>query len=139
MANNYNQFSTMIICSDEEAHWIYNKIAEYEGDEENDCLYVCSYEIEGSGIWLSADESFDGDALLEILCEFQNKFDYTSPIVITFADYCSQLRVDEFGGGALVIYQGQSYYMDAHAWADEKLKELKETVTGFYCIRRDHK
>ncbi len=139
MADNYSQFSTMILCSDEEAKWIYNKIAEYEGDTKNDCCYVCGYEIDDHGIWLSTNESFNGDALLEVLCEFQNKFNYKQPIVITFADFCSKLRVDEFGGGALVIYHGQSYCMDTHAWADEKIKEINETVTGFYCTRRERR
>ena len=139
MANNYSQFSTMIPCSDEEAQWIYNKIVEHEDDEENDCVYVCGYEIEAGGIWLSADDSFDGDALVEILSEFQNKFEYQNAIVITFADYCSKLRVDEFGGGTILIYHGESYCMDSHRWADEKLRELKETITGFYCIRRERR
>lgn len=139
MANNYYQFSTEIKCSDEEAEWIYNKIEEHEGDKENDCPYVCSYETEVGGIWLSAEESFDAEALSEILCEFQEKFDYKDPIVITSAEWCSKLRVDEFGGSAIVIYQGQAHRMNTHWWADQKIKELKETITGFYCIRRERK
>lgn len=139
MANNYYQFSTEIKCSDEEAQWIYNKIAEHEGDEDNDCPHVCGYEIEDGGIWLSAQESFDADALAEILCEFQKKFNYEDPIVITSAEFCSKLRVDEFGGSTIVIYQGQAHHMSTHRWADEKIREINETITGFYCIRRERK
>jgi hypothetical protein len=119
MADNYIQLSTQVECeTEEQATWL---------AEELGFRPSCGVEIQKDNktVWLYGEESVDLDQMVKVLCEFQTHFKLKTPVSFSWANTCSKLRLDEFSGGAVVVKDGKSYWVDAQCWAQKKLKELE--------------
>lgn len=123
MANNYLQFSEQIEdLSDEALEWC-KKVLEMDagypegmealekelslkedhGIEMEGCWPCFGWKIEEKGLWLYSEEMADLDQLevfvRELICRFMPDYIFT----LTTAEYCSKLRLQEFGGSWMVI------------------------------------
>lgn len=113
MANNYWQFSTEVECSEPEKTWLIEKLTEADENEP-----ICQWESETDGIWLYSEESFDIDGLCSLICDWQEHFGLSSPIIIEWATFCSRPRVDEFSGGCFVCVCGRADWVDPRKYAE---------------------
>lgn len=102
MANNYEQYSFMVPCAnDEQKDWLIVALnAVTEGKEYID---IGEYSKEADGVWCYAEDSGDPHALSEIIHGFLSNFDLDHHIIISVAYTCSKMRLDEFGGWAIGI------------------------------------
>jgi len=122
MANNYTQFSTQIECATEEqATWLAEEL-----NKDGEFGPSCDAEIQEDNktVWLNSEENADLERIVDVLCEFQNCFKLTDAITFSWAHTCSKPRLDEFGGGAVVVKNGKDYWIDAQQWAQKKIDEL---------------
>lgn len=120
MANNYTQFSTDIPATTEQQEWL---IAKLESTEEG--YPPCQYETEETGLWVFAEEYGDIERLAEIIAEFQTHFKREESIILTYAQWCSKMRLDEFGGGAVAIYKGSIEYVYPFDIAEKWIRQQK--------------
>ena len=49
---------------------------------------------------------------------------------MNWANHCSKLRVEEFGGGAIAVSAKRIEYASSYAWSEKAAKELKEEIDG---------
>ena len=123
MANNYLEFSAMInLPADkiERAREIVaREIARLEEDDE--CGYCGTLaEVESDGVWFHVEESGNTDHVEAIARALVEELEIDEPFVCSWAYTCSSPRVDEFGGGALLIRRGcETIWVDAHSCAVE--------------------
>jgi len=122
MADNYFLFSEEIETeSDDAAKWIEKRLEAARKDDEGG---ICSFEREGTKVWVYSEEYADMNRLVDILAEYQKTFGDQKAIVLTWAYTCSQPRLSEFGGGAAVIVGGKIESLEARDWADKLAREL---------------
>ena len=102
MANNYEQYSFMVPCAnDEQKDWLIVALnAVTEGEED---IFIGEYSKEAEGIWCYAKESGSPHILSDIIQGFLSNFDLDHHIIISVAYTCSKMRLDEFGGWAIGI------------------------------------
>ena len=105
MANNYLQFSEMIVIDDTDArNNLYERIRRPDGED----VYICNVEIREGSVWMYAEETADLGALWYQIEEWQKAYGIKAPFTMTWADTCSKPRVGEFGGGWSVTYKGHT-------------------------------
>lgn len=108
MANNYQQFSSIIPYANAERREWLKAALEAKDESEGPC---CSYEIPESdkadAVWVYAEECGNIDVLVGLVAEYQKQFHLAEPWVLTWADWCEKMRVDEFSGGAVAVYRGK--------------------------------
>ena len=150
MANNYRQFSEAIqgITPDEE-RWLKAVLQQYEetaqSPEQAAFLKEVGAEFENlehfpnfgwrfdrdggnTALWLYSEECGDVEELSQVVGAFLKKFRPHACFALTWADWCSKLRVGEFSGGGVFITAKEILYMEAQDWArtlTEKFKEQK--------------
>lgn len=120
MANNYTQFSEVMFenLTAEEEKWITEiletddgaeKVLELLGDIQFDEEMWPGFEFKigeeraGRYLWLYSDEYVCSNNVIAFLQAFIRKFRPDAIVSFTWADYCSRLRVGEFGGGWGVV------------------------------------
>lgn len=129
MADYYQQFSVMITPLkrvDEQARAWFERVVEaiVNGDYANKrelpdtldpdvvellkCLVdntdFCDMDCRNSeGIWLYSEMSCDLNAVTRVLMLYLRKFDPEGEVVIEYADTCSKMRTDGFGGGWVLV------------------------------------
>jgi hypothetical protein len=83
---------------------------------------------EGSEVWVHIDEGGDLEMLAVILGYAMEQFkDAPSPQGFTWAETCSQPRVDEFSGGACLITRGKpTQWLHTTDWLDKQRKRRVE-------------
>lgn len=154
MANNYIQFSEILEgLNGEEAKWIealaglgnkfdaeehfnadgtgkteLGKIAKELWGEE-DTYISCKAQDEGDdvwAVWFYSEEGNDPYPVGQVVQQFIKKFRPGSGLVWGFqwAEYCDKLRIDEFGGGALVVSEGRIISENTFAMLERLKKEL---------------
>lgn len=149
MANNYSQFSEGMfenLTAEEEA-WITEVLKEKDTEKVQDLLgdvqfdaYMWpgfQFEIEeerrfsGSEkeevvryLWLYSNECVCSDNVIAFLQAFIREFRPSAVVSFTWADYCSRLRVGEFGGGWGVITAEKYETGSAHGEAARITEEL---------------
>jgi len=137
MANNYTQFSMGITFEKKARKWLekqltYKTSEEYEqkvwDNGEND--WNIDHRLDDDYLYLSSDQAPDLEGLIEFLQEYLQKFDPQGFISVTWADFCSKLRVDEFGGGAAAITAKEVKYCNVYEFvAQERVKhEVKQKL-----------
>lgn len=65
-------------------------------------LFNHEFRDEGHRLWFYAEESFDPDAVGAFLHRFMKKHDREGHLFVEWADTCSKMRINAFGGGAVV-------------------------------------
>ena len=98
MANNYCEFSSELeLHNDAEKEWWINALG--KGLD-----YEFGYEINFNKIWFYGREFGNPEKVAYLVYRFfeTNRSNGNDCFVITYANYCSKLRVDEFDGGTIV-------------------------------------
>jgi hypothetical protein len=143
MANNYTQFSEGMFenLTAEEEKWItevLNEDAEEDPEKvqkllgdiqfEADMWPGFQFKIEEENkvryLWLYAEESAWCDNVIAFLQAFIREFRPDAVVSFTWADYCSRLRVGEFGGGWGVVTAEKYETGSAFGEAARIMKEL---------------
>lgn len=123
MANNYQEFSTALDCGTLET-----REALYELCEELDAAdsMPCEYERRGdTEIWLYAQDYVDTDGLVAFLRDCFTRFPQLPPVAVTWSNTCSKPRIDQFGGGGVVVTRDGAYYADAF----DRVSVLQQAAT----------
>lgn len=151
MANNYSQFSEGMFenLTAEEEKWITEvlevddedteKVQELLGDIQFDAEMWPGFQFKieeerGFGgskkegavryLWLYSEECVCSDNVIAFLQAFIRKFRPDAVVSFTWAEYCSRLRVGEFGGGWGVVTAEKYETGSAFGEAARIMKEL---------------
>ena len=98
--------------------------------------YEClgfDYEIEcgpdGGEVWIH-DDGGEGNVefVVQFLQAYMQKFFIREPIAFEFALTCSAPRVDEFGGGAVVVTATGAEWFNTRQWINKTLDQLAKAV-----------
>jgi hypothetical protein len=122
MANNYRLLSQLIkYNSEEQRNWLKER---FEADSEHDEGPMCSYtnEEKDKAFWIYTEESGDVERIADLVADYQTAFDLTEPWILEWADTCSKPRLEEFTGGAVAAFKGETKYFLPSALADEWIK-----------------
>ena len=65
-------------------------------------------------LWLYEEESCNLESPIELIHQFFKKFRPTEYLVLSWAETCSKMRVDEFGGGEVLITGDWVYWPPRH-------------------------
>lgn len=91
-------------------------------------VFECDREDDPLKFWVYAEEYGNLDVLgscahvaLAVTEDTETVFS------VTWADYCSKLRVGEFGGGWMVIHAGGVEYGNTHQAADEAADKIRQS------------
>ena len=86
-----------------------------EGKYDSDYDYCgCDAVLEDDGVWFHADESIHTEHMEAIARVLIEELEINEPFYCSWAYTCSKPRIDEFGGGAMVIQRGyETYWVDA--------------------------
>lgn len=121
MANNYVSFSFEVNCPSEEAAKILEDSlgsamdAGAEADAER-WLSLEHAEAEGDTVWIASEEGTDLEFLIDVLQDYLKNNDHEGSIGFSWAETCSKLRVDEFGGGAVFITVKDQVWLNTGHW-----------------------
>jgi len=124
MANNYVSFSFQVRCpSEEAAKSLEDSLvnAMDSGDEEaNEMerreLTLEHGDAEGDTVWIADEEGCDLEFLADVLQDYLQHNDPAGSIGFSWAETCSKLRVDEFGGGAVYITHDDQVWLNSSHW-----------------------
>ena len=136
MANNYTQFSVKYFPPQYEKRnlqedVVFKGILNFKLEElEKGDFYTPGYRIEKDGVWIYAEESEDIEAAIKLVQILQNYFNDDSPFILTWADWCSKPRLDEFGGGGAVITKNNYKFMCAHEWCSKEAEKTRKKLKG---------
>jgi len=127
MANNHTQFSEVIPCeTKEQMQWLEEMLATaVRIDDEEEGYPVCDLGRKADGIWVHSSDWGDLEALVGVVCAFQQRFQITEPWSLTWADTCSRPRIGEFGGGAVVVCKGEAEWLHTWSWCEDRKRALK--------------
>ena len=130
MANNYTQFSAMFLGDKETIDELEKRLEHFSSTEQEEkdwdqWLYGIEYSKEDVAMWIYSEEGGNIDLLADIIADLQTDLDLEEPWAFSWANTCSKMRVDEFGGGACVIYKGEVFSVSTGLWAERKIQELK--------------
>lgn len=71
-------------------------------------------------LWLYADESGEPEQVAAFLRAYLMKFNPGGSLWFSWAYTCSKMRVNEFGGGAVVVTSRRVMFFDAQDWATRR-------------------
>ena len=123
MANNYLEYSSFLNIPAEKIERareiVAREIEKLEDDDE--CGYCGTLaEVENEGVWFHVEESGNTDHVEAIARALVEELELDEPFVCSWAYTCSSPRVDEFGGGAMVVRRGhETIWVDAMNAAQE--------------------
>jgi len=147
MANNYVHFSFAVNMWDSERRaWVERLLKDpdelYNDEDEEfeevfpnygdfDCLGF-DWDIDLAGeLWLHDEEGTGNtDHVSGFLQAYLKKFNIEEPVAFEFAFTCSKPRLDEFGGGAVVVTKDEIHWMSTNSWILDKLQELEKGYAG---------
>ena len=118
MANNYTQFSVLLPKVDEAelAKFMTEVDARNDEAEERGSMPLrgMSYETRDGELWLYAEEEGDVQAAGELIREFPNRFEVEGGVYMSWAMTCSEPRVNQFEGGAMVVTRKDTLWVAAY-------------------------
>ena len=111
MANNYTEFSFLLLCSQEEAQKV---IARYDdnkdsfdmdSDEYFEQYSGILYDVVGGGVWVHDDEGEGNVEAAIVFCQtyLREVGKPNQGVIIEWATTCSKPRLNEFFGGAVLV------------------------------------
>lgn len=138
MANNYQQFSALLAVSDPEERRWWEQILASRDDPDGPLLKIVAADGTGAagfdaelvddGVWFFAEECGDVEQVAVVVQEFFRQHRRGGVWGFEWADWCSKLRIGEFGGGAVVVTAGDIRWMPTSQWLADRIREL--TVDG---------
>lgn len=88
------------------------------GGEPAECIY------DDGSLYLHHEDWGDLEYVASVLAAAQDRFKLDGPWVVRWADWCSSLRSEEFGGGALVAHRGEVHWISVDDALNFLLKKL---------------
>ena len=130
MANNYTSFSFEVKCpSEAAANTLEDSLAKaMESEDDDRWLNLDHAEAEDDTVWIASEEGTDLEFLADVLQDYLQHNDPHASIGFTWADTCSKLRVDEFGGGAVFITHDNQVWLNTHHWLH--IQESRRTFSN---------
>lgn len=122
MANYYTLFSLEVEGTQEQRTWLYAALA-------NAKEYACEVVEYEEALWLYSEDECDLDGVASILAEYQERYQLDDPIILAWANTCSKLRIDGFGGGAVAIYKGEIKWFTPFTQASKWIAERRSHAT----------
>lgn len=137
MANNYLQFSWMLtdLTSFEEeafSRLILKVKRSYDEDAPDDELFLSGVSIEfvttgpTPSLWVYSEEGGDVGAAAEAIQQVLIDSDSNRVFQGTWAESCSKMRVDEFGGGGVIVTKEEIVWFNPNQqmmdWIEAKPK-----------------
>mgnify|MGYP003589551477 CR=1 FL=1 len=87
--------------------------------------------MESEGVWFHVEESGNTDHVEAIARALLEELEMDEPFVCSWAYTCSKPRIDEFGGGAMVVRRGhETIWVDAmdSARNADKARQVQQGV-----------
>ena len=139
MANNYRAFSQMIKeITAEEKDWIENEAQKTEEDYDGydyDGWLGFDYEFTAqNSFWIYTEESGDPSRVAQFVQAFLKEFRPSEVFVMNWADFCSKPRIEEFGGGAIVVSADRIKVMDSYCWAENQKDRLLRKMANYESV-----
>lgn len=141
MANNYLQFSFAIPdLTEPEIEWLRALLAvEPEDDDPDNPVGIGKYgedpeyfggtvEIDDDGLWIYAEESGTPEDAACFVQAFLAAHRPGDAIGFEWAATCSKMRLDEFGGGAVLITATDQTWMSSSQWLAGQLNARKAST-----------
>lgn len=130
MANNYVTFSFQVKCQSEAAaNTLEDSLAKAIESEDDDCwLSLDHAEAEGNTVWIASEEGTDLEFLADVLQDYLQNNDPEGSVGFTWAETCSKLRLDEFGGGAIFITAEDQVWLSTSHWLEIQEENRKKTL-----------
>lgn len=136
MANNYRQFSFALkLKSKKEVEWFKKRLdkARESEDDYGDMhdfdavVYPTSPEDKNEPhVWFTDTGEYGNiDHIVIIVQEYLAKFNPKGYFLMTWADYCSKHRLDEFGGGFCIVMANRTAWSDEHKVVEKVAKGLE--------------
>lgn len=130
MANNYTTFSFQVKCPSRGAA---NALEDYlakamESEDDDRWLSLDHAEAEDDTVWIASEEGTDLEFLSDVLQDYLQHNDHHGSIGFSWAETCSKLRVDEFGGGAVFITAFSQVWLNTHHWLQIQEENRKKTL-----------
>ena len=130
MANNYTTFSFQVKCPSRGAA---NALEDYlakamESEDDDRWLSLDHAEAEDDTVWIASEEGTDLEFLSDVLQDYLQHNDHHGSIAFTWAETCSKLRVDEFGGGAVFITHDTQVWLNTGHWLQIQEENRKKTL-----------
>ena len=121
MADYYQHVSFCVDAPLDAAQWIMERIETYDEDNEPPSgVAVELQEPRSDGtreVWIhDADGYPDIDRIIRILAEAQEKFKLQEIWSFEWGNDCSKPRTDAYGGGCVVIADGEAKWMTTGDW-----------------------
>jgi hypothetical protein len=142
VANYWDSISLVVdTSSDEERTWLLHTVdnnvisaddwalvpEEYrQGRDADEYSTGCRAYPQGSDVWIDSSDrdSANIEDVVAVLIVFQQKFEKTEPIILTFARHCSAPRPYSTGGAAVAIFRGEAWWFFPEEAAAEKIRQL---------------
>lgn len=127
MANNYCSFSFIVECSNKKsAEALVKKLDSAMETEDWLCLEILEQDVDI--VRIAESEGTDLQALANVLQSYLEEWNPTGRIGFTWADHCSKLRPDEFGGGAVFITAKAQDWHTSSEWLYTMTKEYDKSL-----------
>jgi hypothetical protein len=95
---------------------------------QNPCGVCAQLEDDQISIWFAYDESGDVEATVAFIELCMDRFSLEGPVTFEWSNTCSKPRTDAFGGGAVVITKGETFWHNTTNWISETLKQLESAA-----------
>ena len=147
MVDNFTLFSTMFESTGQEAVWL-EHLWNAAGGLQEDNKFVCfSYELFGDQeaflcnlrlnaveagkpvqVILTCDENCCLEDVAKVLKCFLKHFERKDSIIISYAETCSKMRIDQFGGGIVLVTAEEYRIRDGHDLLEFVQKEVSREI-----------
>jgi len=119
MANFFTEFSFAIYnITVQEAEWLKSELRDRRNRQMPE--FEISTDADGTVLWIHEDTGCDLEELANLLQQFLFRFRPTSSIGFSWADTCSEPRLDSFGGGAVFVTAKGQEWVNAWTWLSER-------------------
>jgi len=132
MANNYCQFSEFLELPrgfEKRAQAILEELQELADEEDIEELpfgFNINWEVDRSGVWFYTEESGDPETLVYAVQRLMKAFDIKKPFIASWAFTCSKPRLEEFGGGAVAVWQDHVEWIDARSEIQKRVERREK-------------
>ena len=127
MANNYQDTSSFLKLDEkhiEQAKVVIERCQQELMDDPDYGYCGVEAEVEKDGVWLYSEEWVNTDHLQYVARALLDEFEIDEPFIASWSYTCSKPRIDEFGGGAMVVQRGyKTYWCDAMCAAQEAVRD----------------
>ena len=119
MADYHTQFSVQIPCTKVQWEALETAVSALK-ETDDDWASPDHCEYSDGGVWLAGESGLE-EGFIDLLRNWQ-KTQGIPPFGIEMSSTCSKLRLDSFGGHALLFHNGQVEYFSTSEWLAEQIE-----------------